>query len=308
MSSTANPPPGVQRPADGGSPPPVPGWLRALALVPLPLLYLKTGLLALLARYVVRFRLATIRANVDACFPDLSRRERTRIINRHYRGMGQVVAEVIHGARMDATELARRVVILNPELPRELLSQGRPVLLLAAHQANWEWIGNAVVTQLGWPLDVGYKPIRSPWVERAIFALRARFGAHLVPAKELLPEIMKRRNLVRGIALLADQAPTTAEQRHWMTFLGRDTAFYLGAEQIARATRYPALFLALRRCARGRYEIEFQPLAAPGETLPPGEFTTRYGRLVEAQIRAAPGDWTWGHRRWKLKREAVKAT
>lgn len=301
-----NPAPDEQaaNPSADDRPPAVPGWLGMLAMLPLPVLYAVTRLLSLLARHMVRFRLGIIRANVDACFPDLPPRERKRIVNRHYRAMGEVVAEVIHGARMDAASLALRMRMLNPELARELLEQGKPVLLLGAHQANWEWIGNAVVTQLGWPLDVGYKPVRSAWAERAFLALRSRFGAHLVPAKELLADILRRRHIVRGIALLADQAPTTADQRHWVDFLGRDTAFYVGPEQIARATRYPALFLALRRRSRGHYEIEFLPVSMPGETLAPGEFTTRYARLVEAEIRGAPSDWTWGHRRWKVKRPA----
>ena len=72
--------------------------------------------------------------------------------------------------------------------------------------------------------------------------------------------------------------------------------------QMAKATRYAAVFVALRRVKRGYYEIEFMPLAASGEKLEPGEFTTRYARLVEREILAAPQDWTWGHRRWKLKK------
>ena len=47
-------------------------------------------------------------------------------------------------------------------------------------------------------------------------------------------------------------------------------------------------------------------LAASGEQLAPGEFTARYARLVEKEILAAPTDWTWGHRRWKLKRGALR--
>ena len=54
--------------------------------------------------------------------------------------------------------------------------------------------------------------------------------------------------------------------------------------------------------ARGHYEVEFVPLAAAGEQLPAGEFTARYARMVEEQIRAAPADWPWSHKRWKLKK------
>jgi len=71
---------------------------------------------------------------------------------------------------------------------------------------------------------------------------------------------------------------------------------------MARAMRYAAVFVALRRLRRGCYEVEFMPLAAAAEQMAPGEFTSRYARLVEQEIRAAPADWTWGHRRWKLRR------
>ena len=191
----------------------------------------------------------------------------------------------------DAAQLAERVRIRNLELPRKLLALGKPVLFVAAHQANWEWVLQALATQLGYPLDVGYKPIRSPWAERAMNALRRRFGAHLVPAKELLGDLLKRRHIVRGIAMLADQEPTTSEHQHWLTFLGTETAFYMGAEQMARATRYPAVFVALRRTRRGHYEIEFRLLAAAGEQLAPG--FTRVTRVCRAEFVPATADWTW---------------
>ena len=35
------------------------------------------------------------------------------------------------------------------------------------------------------------------------------------------------------------------------------------------------------------------------ERLESGEFTARYARMVEEDIRASPAEWTWGHRRWK---------
>jgi len=270
--------------------------------MPLPVLYGIFGLLAWIALRVLRIRLQVVMANIRACFPDSTDAEVRRIARAHYRQLGEMAAEVIRGARLSPDQFLAHVSVRNIELPRRLLAQQRPLLLVAAHQANWEWVLQAMTLQLGHPLDVGYKPIRSPSIDRAMNAIRTRFGAHLVPAKELLPDLLQRRHIVRGIAMLADQEPLSSEHQHWTTFLGRDTAFYMGPEQIARATRYAAVFVALRRVARGKYEVQFMPLAGAGEHLAPGEFTSRYARLVEEEIRAAPGDWTWGHRRWKLKR------
>jgi len=113
--------------------------------------------------------------------------------------------------------------------------------------------------------------------------------------------------VVRAVAMVADQEPTTSEHKYWTHFLGRDTAFYMGPEEIARVTRFPVFFIAMRRVARGYYEMEFQPLAAGGEIGPSGALTERYARLVEEQIHAAPPDWPWSHKRWKLKKSVYQS-
>jgi Kdo2-lipid IVA lauroyltransferase/acyltransferase len=282
--------------------PAFPFWLSVLSRMPLPLLYGMFGALAWLALRVMRIRLPVVLANIRRCFPDRSEAEILRIAQAHYRQLGEMAAEIIRSARLSPQQFLAHVSVRNIELPRGLLAQQRPVLLVAAHQANWEWVLQAMALQLGYPLDVGYKPIRSGSIDRAMNAIRTRFGAHLVPAKDLLADLLQRRHIVRGIAMLADQEPLSSDHQHWVSFLGRDTAFYMGPEQMARATRYAAVFVALRRLRRGHYEVEFMPLAAAGEQMAPGEFTDRYARLVEQEIRAAPGDWTWGHRRWKLTR------
>lgn len=279
-----------------------PLWLRLVARLPLGLLYAVTAGLMFIVLRVLRLRVAIVRANLSGCFPELSAAEVERLVRGHYYQVAQMVAETFKAAGMSREQFASRVALKNLQLPQQLLGQGRPVLLIAAHQANWEWVLHALAMHLGYPLDVGYKPIKSAWAERMMYAIRTRFGAHLVPAKELLGDMLKRRNIVRGVAMLADQEPLSSDHKQWLTFLGRDTAFYMGPEQMAKATRYAAVFVALRRRRRGYYEIEFMPLAAAGEPLQPGEFTTRYARLVEAEIRAAPRDWTWGHRRWKLRK------
>ena len=301
--SVVNPAVPSSPPIGSPSPPDLrPGWLRVVGRLPLWLLYAVTASLMFVLFRLLRMRVGVVRANIAACFPQLSAPECGRLVAAHYYQAAQMVAEVFKSAGMTPEQFSARVQLKNLGLAKQLLAQGRPVLLVAAHQANWEWVLHALALHLGYPLDVGYKPIKSPWAEKMMYAIRTRFGAHLVPAKDLLGDLLQRRHIVRGIAMLADQEPLSSEHKHWLTFLGRETAFYMGPEQMAKATRYAALFVALRRRGRGRYEIEFMPLAGSGETLAPGEFTVRYARLVEQEILAAPQDWTWGHRRWKLKK------
>lgn len=281
---------------------PLPWWLRALARLPLPVLYAICAALAWFARVVLRLRTGVVHANIAACFPDMGAPARRALAAANYRHFGEVAAELIASVCMTPAELAQRVHIRNPELPRQWLARGRPLLLLGSHQSNWDWGMYAVAQALGVPLDVAYKPLKSRAADRVLLAMRRRWGVNLVPAKSLLSDLLQRRQVLRGIAMLADQAPRTSEHQQWLTFLGRDTAFYLGPEQMARATRYGAVYVSLRRVARGQYEARCLPLAEPAEMLEPGEFTTRYAQLVEKDVLAAPEEWTWGHRRWKQKR------
>jgi len=277
-------------------------WVRLPAALPWWVLYGCATCLAWLAFRVFRYQQRIVRENLGIAFPELDAAGLSALTYRYYLGFAQVLVEVIKAATLPAAEIRRRVRQLRLESVREHLAAGTPVLLVAAHQCNWEWLLLALCLELGYPVDAAYKPLVDSWAEREMLKLRTRFGSRLVPAQGMLGDIIKRGKLPRAIAMVADQEPRTSEHKHWTRFLNRDTAFYVGAEEIARVTRFPVFFVGMRRTARGRYEIDYRPLAAAGEALAPGELTERYARCVEAQIRAAPPDWPWSHKRWKLKK------
>ncbi|HEY1888836.1 MAG TPA: lysophospholipid acyltransferase family protein [Steroidobacteraceae bacterium] len=282
-------------------------WVRLLSHVPFAALYLLAELVGWLAFRVFPHRDDVVRTNLSLCFPELDTAQITEIRRRYYGGFAEAFVEVIKSATLPAEEIRRRVRIVGIEQARALLAQGQSVLLAAAHQCNWEWMLLALSLELEFPLDAAYKPLVDSWAEREMKKVRSRFGSRLVPAKELLADIIKRGKVVRAIAMVADQEPTTSEHKHWTRFLNRDTAFYMGPEEIARVTRFPVFFIGMKRTARGLYEMSFTPLSSPGESLRTGELTERYVRLVEQQIRDAPPDWPWSHKRWKLKKSLYQA-
>ena len=273
-----------------------------MARIPLRALYGFAGFLGWLAFRVFPYRERVVRENLTRAFPDFDEARLRSVMRGYYLGFAQMLVEVIKSVTLPADEIRRRVRIVNLEAAHTLLEQGQSVLLVAAHQCNWEWMLLALSIELGYPLDAAYKPLVDNWAEREMRKVRTRFGCRLVPAMDLLADIIKRRGVVRAVAMVADQEPTTSEHKYWTGFLNRDTAFYLGPEEIARVTGFPVFFVAMRRTARGHYEMQFEPLASAGQSLPAGALTERYAHRVEEQIRSAPGDWPWSHKRWKLKR------
>jgi len=260
---------------------------------------------AFLLRYIFRYRVAIARGNLRRCFPVLPAPEIDLVLGRYYQHLSQVAAEFLKIATMSGDELRRRIHFVNLELARAETAAGRSILLLAAHQCNWEWSLQAVALELGVPVDAAYKPLHSAAADGELLKVRSRFGARLVAAKKLLRQVARRRHEVHAICLMADQMPVSSPSRHWLTFMGEDTAFYPGPAEIVRMTGYATFFVAMRRTGRGRYELEFVPITRAGEQLEPELFTARYAELIEAQILAQPADWVWTHRRWKHARSCA---
>jgi Kdo2-lipid IVA lauroyltransferase/acyltransferase len=279
---------------------PLAWWLRMLATLPLPLLHALGTAAGWVARVLVRFRLLQVRANLKRCFPDLPAAELRVIERRHYRDMSQTACEFLKLAGMDDEALRRRVRLVNPELPAAARAAGHSVMLLSAHQGNWEWMLQRLAIEFRPDFACAYKPLRNATLDRQLLALRSRFGARMTPAKSLL-RVLIRRKAGQVAALAADQMPLSSPSRVWLNFMGVTTAFYPGPAEIAARYDYAAFYVAMRRTAPGWYEATFTTLAAAGAKLPVEEFTRRFAAGVEAQLRADPADWAWGHRRWKLE-------
>ena len=276
--------------------------IKFFSRLPLRALYAFSSFLYLLAFYVVRHRHQVIRGQLEKVFPDASDAERERIHKRFLKNFCDVVVEVLKSVSMTEADMRAHVNIVNLSEARRHLDAGQSVMLVTSHLCNWEWLLHGVTLQLGYPVDAAYKPLHDQWAERLMLKIRSRFGARLVPAKELLADFLRRRGIVRAVAMNADQAPVSTDKRYWTQFLGQDTAFYIGAEQIARATRLPILYVAVRRIRRSYYEVELRPLWDGREVIEPNAVTERYARACEIDVLKSPADWLWSYRRWRLKK------
>jgi KDO2-lipid IV(A) lauroyltransferase len=263
--------------------------------------YAACGTVAWIALRVAGLRRAVVRENLRRSFPQWTPAQLRAVEREFARRQGEIAAEALWSGRIGADELRRRVTIVNPQA-LATAGQPRPMVLLGAHQGNFEWMVQRLSLEFGEGLVALYKPPRSPRTDRWLRRRRSRFGARLVAAKSVLQELARMRD-VAAIGLLADQVPRTSPEKHWLQFLGQDTAFYMGGELLGRGLRAQVCAVKMRRTSRGRYELTLVPLNEPGQKLPHGEVTARYARELESWIREDPAGWWWTHRRWKLERQ-----
>ena len=136
--------------------------------------------------------------------------------------------------------------------------------------------------------------------------LRSRLGPTPVKMKEVLRHLIQQRKKARMLCLLSDQTPPGGEIQYWTSFMNQDTPFYVGADKLSEAFRYPVIFIAARRLGRGRYEFAFELLQDAGIKEKVSEYpvTEAYARTLENWIRQYPADYLWSHRRWKHVRPA----
>jgi KDO2-lipid IV(A) lauroyltransferase len=262
--------------------------------------YASAAVAAWLGYRVFGLRRRVVRENLQQSFPEASPAELRSIEREFVRRQGEAVAEALYSPRIDESELRARVTLANPQLIAGA-APPRPLVLVGAHHGNFEWMLLRLSLEFGERIIGLYKPLKNPRADRWMKAIRSRFGARLIPAKSVLRELANFREAA-AIGLVADQVPRTSPEKHWVTFLNQDTAFYMGPELLGRALRSQVVLVRMNRLERGRYELVFEPLNDAGEKLAAGEITSRYARSLERWIREDPPGWWWSHRRWKLKR------
>lgn len=275
-------------------------FIHLLARLPLRILYLVSSPLALLLCHVLRYRRRVVRENIAAAFPDMPAARRRQIERAFYRYLADLFVEVIAASALSREVFVSRVTLRNPELFESLVSaRETPVIVLAIHQGNWEWMLHAAALQLDIPIHAVYKPLHSERWDAFAVAMRSRFGSSPLPMRRALRTVLRRRHERRAYAMVADQS--ASRSGYWTRFLGREAVFYRGADQMARAVDGPVVFIQCRRLGRGRYEAIFHALSSPPHDTDEHAITERYIALAEQCIREQPETYLWSSRRWRRK-------
>lgn len=282
--------------------------LKFLTRLPLPMLYGLGSFAYFVAYHVMRWHRELAARNLANAFPEKSADERAALLKQSYINLGQTLAETFWGFGASAEELAQRVAIENPEVIKRYITAKVPVVVLTAHVCNWEWLLPGTAAQFGIPIDAVYKPLRVASLDKFIRDTRSRFGGKPIPIQSFLFELMRRAGQARAYAMVADQTPPRNMDKYWTRFLNQDTAFFTGADKIARFLDAPVIYIAMRRVSKGYYSVRVHVLVEPPYDYDDDlQVVERYARRLELEIQANPADWLWVHNKWKYPRPAASA-
>lgn len=256
-----------------------------------------------LAVYRLGIRRKVVEENLRLAFPERREEWIHATTRATYEHLGRESAAILRLSRLDRQAIIDRTVPVGWDEMEGALSQGKGVMLVTGHYGNWE-IAAATVAARGVPIAAIVRRQGNRLVDARLNELRARLGVEIVlqqDAPSRVPRLL-RKNAVIGI--VGDQDARRAGV--FVPFFGRPASTHRGPALFA-AKLGAAVFSCVARRLPGsavRYEVSGQNVPVPRTGDLEADVTALTAELaarLEGEIRKAPEQYFWFHRRWKTQ-------
>jgi lipid A biosynthesis lauroyl/palmitoleoyl acyltransferase len=275
------------------------GLLRAISLLPLPVLWLGGALLGQLAIcFPLRSR-HTVDTNLALCFPDMDVTERRRLRNRHFRAVAQVLLSLGISLWAPQRRLARLIRFRGREHYDRALAEGKRVILLAPHFLVLEIAGLYLSHER--PMISMYKSPKNELFDWVLRHSRSRFGGIMIERSAELRPLIRLLREGRPFYYLPDQEPGDADFV-FAPFFGIPAATITALSRMARLTDAVVVPCFTRLLPFGTgYEVAFAPAL---ENYPSGDNVqdaTQMNAAIECGVRERPDQYMWSYKRFKTR-------
>jgi KDO2-lipid IV(A) lauroyltransferase len=275
---------------------------------------------------VLRYRRKVVRENLLRAFPEKSVSEIGFIERAFFRNFTDILVETIKGFSISEAEVRDRCRLLTPGLARELWDEQVNIAGISSHLANWELLAQSLSLEFRHLCFGVYKPLSDARMNDAVVESRQRFGIRMIPMKAVRKAVSDHHGRPYLLGLLSDQAPHDYEKAFEVQFLNQKTYVVPGPGVLTVEFGLTPVWGWMRRVGRSRFEwglerLSFDPPSggwsesdhAQMERISRVHRISRdqaeralalirnYSLQLEAQIKMAPQDWLWSHRRWKSR-------
>ncbi|MEJ0062602.1 MAG: lysophospholipid acyltransferase family protein [Alphaproteobacteria bacterium] len=234
--------------------------------------------------------------NLSRALPQLTARERAKIIRGMWNNLGRVGAEYPHLpdlVKLDRISGEGRAIF------EDMARSGKGGIIVGGHLANWE-IGPLVAGCLGMPLAVIYRAPNNPYVDRLIKKAREKIACLALP-KGADGAIQLMRHLRGGgyAGILIDQK---LNEGIAVPFFGMDARTTPAPAEMAIRFNLPIGAARVERVGgKAYFRMEFVPYTPPAtgnRSADAAELTRIMTAQLESWIRERPEQWLWLHNRW----------
>ena len=163
-----------------------------ISILPFRILYFISDGIYVLIYYVIGYRKKIVLYNLKLAFPEKPTKELIKIRKKFYHHFVDVFMEMIKSFTVPKKEVYKRYKFTNIDFFTELYKDGKSVILMGAHYANWEWIMSldSFVDYKGY---AAFTKVNNPYFNRKVLKSRAKFGTNLVQTSKILSEIYNNK-------------------------------------------------------------------------------------------------------------------
>ena len=239
--------------------------------------------------------------NLRLAFPDKDDAWISAITRAAYEHLGREATAMMRLSKLDSHAVVERTVPVGWDQMEGALDEGRGILLVTGHYGNWE-IAAATVAARGIPIAAIVRRQGNRLVDERLHELRRRLGVETIyqsQAPSRVPRVLRANGVV---GIVGDQDARTSGV--FVPFFGRLASTHRGPALFALRLNAPVFSCIARRLpgADVRYEVagERVDFARTGDVeTDVKNLTADLAQRLERQVRVAPEQYFWLHKRWK---------
>ena len=255
------------------------------------------------AGVVLGIRRRVVREHLAHAFPEKDEAWRRRVLRASFRHIGSESIATFLLGRMSPEEIVRRSEVDGLKAMKRALSEGKGIIVVAGHLGNWE-MGGASLAARGVPMDAVAQRQRNPLFHDDITRNRENLGMRVILRGQAPREVLRSLRRGRVVGMVADQNARRSDL--FVEFFGRKAATARGPAVFALRTGSPIFVGSVRRLDGpvARYRVTLTPVAFEPSGDPEEDvvrLTELHTRFLERDIRSAPEQYFWQHRRWKTR-------
>jgi KDO2-lipid IV(A) lauroyltransferase len=278
------------------------------AALPLPVAHALGATLGWLFLVIPNKRRRTAEINIELCFPEMSRGARQRLLRRNMIELGKSVTEI--GALWTRSEKnMRRLVrrVNGEDKLKKAMHRSKGLLLAMPHLGAWEMVN--LHCSMHYPLTTMYRAPPMSQMGLLMRKARGRFNARLVSADNTgIRALYKALERGEMVAILPDQVPSARSGSVFAPFFGIPASTMVLLSRLAVKTGAPVIFGYAERLPHGRgYHLHFLPASSDINHGGLESSAATVNAMVEKCVRAAPEQYQWVYKRFRVRPAGEKA-
>lgn len=201
---------------------------------------------------------------------------------------GKYLVDFFKFSRMTRSEVRRLVSIEHLDYLEQACRMEKGVLLITAHIGNWE-LGGAIMTALGYRLNVVFLPQRLDKINKLFEKQRRQRGLLMIPLGHAARGVLQAFKRKECVVMLADRDFTA--HHHATLFFGKPAQLSSGPTRIAMRTRVPIVPSFVLRQKDDTFLLRFYPPILIQDGATAEEIDAKIGKVMEKEIAQNPAQW-----------------